>query len=63
MFRRWLWNTLALLCVFIPVEARSFPKRTHSSDVLEYVNPLIGSQAGGNVFAGATLPYGMVKGK
>ncbi|KAL3480176.1 glycosyl hydrolase family 92-domain-containing protein [Aspergillus californicus] len=30
-------------------------------DVLQYVNPLIGSTNGGNVFAGATLPYGMAK--
>lgn len=31
-------------------------------DVLDYVDPLIGSRSGGNVFAGATLPYGMAKG-
>ncbi|OCK85358.1 glycoside hydrolase family 92 protein [Lepidopterella palustris CBS 459.81] len=30
-------------------------------DVLRFVNPLIGSDNGGNVFAGATLPYGMAK--
>ncbi|KAE8450274.1 hypothetical protein EG329_006702 [Mollisiaceae sp. DMI_Dod_QoI] len=30
-------------------------------DVLEYVNQLIGSSNGGNVFPGATLPYGMAK--
>ncbi|KAF2867809.1 glycosyl hydrolase family 92-domain-containing protein [Massariosphaeria phaeospora] len=28
---------------------------------LKYVDPLIGSANGGNVFAGATLPYGMAK--
>jgi hypothetical protein len=32
-------------------------------DVLKYVDPLIGSQAGGNVFAGASLPFGMAKGE
>jgi putative alpha-1,2-mannosidase len=31
-------------------------------DVLKWVNPLIGTNSGGNVFAGATLPYGMAKG-
>ena len=31
------------------------------SDVLQYVNQLIGTNNGGNVFAGATLPYGMAK--
>lgn len=30
-------------------------------DVLEYINPLIGSAGGGNVFAGASMPYGMAK--
>ncbi|KAF6822722.1 glycosyl hydrolase family 92 protein [Colletotrichum plurivorum] len=30
-------------------------------DPLQYVDPLIGSRNGGNVFAGATLPYGMAK--
>lgn len=31
-------------------------------DVLDWVDPLIGSNSGGNVFSGATLPYGMAKG-
>jgi putative alpha-1,2-mannosidase len=30
-------------------------------DPLPYVNPLIGSVNGGNVFAGASLPYGLAK--
>ncbi|KAK4188768.1 glycoside hydrolase [Podospora australis] len=30
-------------------------------DPLAYVDPLIGSSTGGNVFAGASLPYGMAK--
>lgn len=30
-------------------------------DPLDYVNPLIGSTNGGNVFAGASLPYGLAK--
>ncbi|RCI12935.1 hypothetical protein L249_0930 [Ophiocordyceps polyrhachis-furcata BCC 54312] len=30
-------------------------------DPLDYVDPLIGSINGGNVFAGATVPYGMAK--
>lgn len=30
-------------------------------DPLPYVNPLIGTSNGGNVFAGASLPYGMAK--
>lgn len=34
---------------------------TDDFDVLRYVNPLIGTDNGGNVFAGASLPYGMAK--
>lgn len=30
-------------------------------DPLAYINPLIGSTDGGNVFAGASLPYGLAK--
>ncbi|KAI9371392.1 glycosyl hydrolase family 92-domain-containing protein [Aspergillus egyptiacus] len=30
-------------------------------DVLQYIDPLIGTRNGGNVFAGATIPYGMAK--
>ncbi|KAL2187253.1 glycoside hydrolase family 92 protein [Thermothelomyces heterothallicus CBS 203.75] len=30
-------------------------------DVLDFVNPLIGTANGGHVFPGATLPYGMAK--
>ncbi|CAI7579832.1 unnamed protein product [Penicillium bialowiezense] len=33
----------------------------HAYDVLQYINPLIGSANGGNVFPGASLPYGMAK--
>ena len=31
------------------------------SDILQYVDPLIGTANGGHVFAGATLPFGMAK--
>ncbi|CZT14825.1 probable alpha-1,2-mannosidase family protein [Ramularia collo-cygni] len=31
------------------------------TDPLQYVDQLIGTQAGGNVFAGASLPYGLAK--
>ncbi|KAF2467094.1 alpha-1,2-mannosidase family protein-like protein [Lindgomyces ingoldianus] len=51
-----------LLIVYptLPSQAR-FTRRANNSDVLKWVNPLIGSKSGGNVFAGATLPYGMAK--
>jgi hypothetical protein len=38
-------------------------KETADFDPLRWVDPLIGSRDGGNVFAGATLPYGMAKGQ
>ncbi|KAJ9200810.1 CAZyme family GH92 [Paecilomyces variotii] len=41
--------------------ASSGPASKAEIDVLRYVNPLIGSDNGGNVFAGASLPYGMAK--
>lgn len=44
-----------------PAFALRYARRANNSDVLDYVDPLIGSQQGGNVFAGATLPYGMAK--
>ncbi len=31
------------------------------SDVLPFIDPLIGTANGGHVFAGATLPFGMAK--
>ena len=31
------------------------------SDILGFVDPLIGTANGGHVFAGATLPFGMAK--
>ena len=38
-----------------------FVSAASASDPLSYVDPLIGSRGGGNVFAGATLPYGLAK--
>jgi hypothetical protein len=38
-------------------------RQTAEPDILDWINPLIGSRSGGNVFAGATLPYGMAKGQ
>lgn len=35
--------------------------RNETFDPLVYVDPLIGSANGGNVFAGATLPYGKLR--
>lgn len=49
---------VAQLATSEPADARV----TEDQDVLSLVNLLIGSRSGGNVFAGATLPYGMAKG-
>ncbi|KAF2117568.1 glycosyl hydrolase family 92-domain-containing protein [Lophiotrema nucula] len=59
----WLLGYLVILSAYGPILslARGTPKRAEDVDVLEWVNPLIGSNSGGNVFAGATLPYGMAK--
>lgn len=37
------------------------PATQKSSNGFSYINPLIGTANGGNVFAGATLPYGLAK--
>lgn len=36
-------------------------QKDHTLGGFQYVDPLIGTSAGGHVFAGATLPFGMVK--
>ncbi|EUC33640.1 glycoside hydrolase family 92 protein [Bipolaris zeicola 26-R-13] len=41
--------------------ARVHRRQTNGTDVLKFIDPLIGSRDGGNVFSGATLPYGMAK--
>jgi hypothetical protein len=46
----------------IALSAAAYARSNGSSDVLDWIDPLIGSKSGGNVFAGATLPYGMAKG-
>lgn len=51
-------QTNALLSVLL---IQSALETVATRDDLHYVNPLIGSANGGNVFAGASLPYGMAK--
>ncbi|RDL31123.1 putative alpha protein [Venustampulla echinocandica] len=59
---RFLKFVLLSSCVqFIAAQNTSSSWNTTSFDPLKYVNPLIGTDNGGNVFAGATLPYGMAK--
>jgi putative alpha-1,2-mannosidase len=52
-----LLSRLILITFVLGVGAQETP----DSDNLEYINPLIGSTSGGNVFAGASLPYGLAK--
>ncbi|KAI1827646.1 glycoside hydrolase family 92 protein [Xylaria intraflava] len=47
---------LRLLVLAFPLAARCA-----NDGVLQFINPLIGSTNGGNVFAGASLPYGLAK--
>lgn len=63
MARSIFWNAVTIVNLVQSTAASEFVKRANTTDVLQYVNPLIGSQKGGNVFAGASLPYGMAKGK
>lgn len=53
-------KSLLLLTIFArPTFAQNSTNTTF--DPLDYVDPLIGSTSGGNVFAGASLPYGLAK--
>jgi putative alpha-1,2-mannosidase len=54
-----LFPLVFLLICFL--QAAGAAQNSSAFDVLEYVDQLIGTDKGGNVFAGATLPYGMVK--
>ncbi|KAJ6102898.1 secreted glycosidase [Penicillium sp. IBT 16267x] len=45
-------------CALVNAEHPALPG---DYDVLQYIDPLIGTANGGNVFPGATLPYGMAK--
>lgn len=48
---------------FLGIVASALAQNTTNTtfDPLTYVDPLIGSNNGGNVFAGASLPYGLAK--
>ncbi|PVI07814.1 glycoside hydrolase family 92 protein [Periconia macrospinosa] len=61
MLRVYALSLVIIAAVAPSAAAFKYSKRANVTDVLDYVNPLIGSQKGGNVFAGATLPYGMAK--
>ena len=50
-------TSLFLICLVTFAGAQN----ASSQDPLKYVDQLIGSNNGGNVFAGASLPYGMAK--
>ncbi|CAN8097876.1 unnamed protein product [Discula destructiva] len=51
---------LRLIVLAIPAYAQNSTGNS-TFDPLSYVDPLIGSTNGGNVFAGASLPYGLAK--
>jgi hypothetical protein len=57
-----LFNLFLLTKHVFPVAADTSAGQEADVDVLKWIDPLIGSKSGGNVFAGATLPYGMAKG-
>ena len=50
-----------LLFSFVTFARAQNASNSSAPDPLQYVNQLIGSNNGGNVFAGASLPYGMAK--
>ena len=54
----WLISCLALIHGAFTTPLN---KRQSSFNVLDYVDPLIGTSAGGHVFPGPTMPFGMAK--
>ena len=54
-------STMALLLALHLLSLSSKALAQDTFDPLEYVDPLIGASNGGNVFPGASLPYGMAK--
>jgi putative alpha-1,2-mannosidase len=57
-----MMKTLFSLILFICLlQGAGAAQDSSTFDVLQYVDQLIGTDNGGNVFAGATLPYGMAK--
>lgn len=50
-------NFVTYGCGFLLVSLGTYGQ----NDCLSYVDPLIGTINGGNVFPGATLPYGLAK--
>ncbi len=61
-------TALLLAALSLPAQQRRGSQRvmtqgaaTQQEDVTQFVDPLIGTQGGGNTFAGASYPFGMVK--
>jgi predicted alpha-1,2-mannosidase len=50
-----------LVCSSLLIAALPLPASAVSSDPTSLVNPFIGTTNGGNVFPGATMPFGMVQ--
>ncbi|KAG6010904.1 hypothetical protein E4U21_002574 [Claviceps maximensis] len=53
--------TRLLLQVSLLLLSVRLPAASETPDLLSWINPLIGTTNGGNVFPGATLPYGLAK--
>ncbi|KAI8631595.1 glycoside hydrolase family 92 protein [Xylariaceae sp. FL1651] len=55
------WTSPHFLLLLLPLIFPLAAVCASDDDVLRFVDPLIGSTNGGNVFAGATRPYGLAK--
>ncbi|OJD30632.1 glycoside hydrolase family 92 protein [Diplodia corticola] len=53
--------TFAALTLLLASANRAFGQGTGGYQILDFVDPLIGTVNGGHVFPGATLPFGMAK--
>ena len=57
----WIAGCGSLLGLTQTAAAAAAAPSTSSANILQLVNPFIGTSSGGHVFAGATLPFGMAK--
>jgi putative alpha-1,2-mannosidase len=57
-----LWtSTIAVISSWLLLNVDIAVAQASGFDVLDYIDPLIGTVHGGHVFPGATLPFGMAK--
>jgi len=58
MARSWIFSFASIALLFSSI---SLTSAQNATNILDFVDPLIGTINGGHVFAGASLPFSMAK--